>query len=97
MNSKLKLFCDELESYGGVREFVEFIFENHTDVFHEILMHYDLEDDHRHHLSNFDSDEVISQLSEMVENDSIEEFLDLVKENIDEESLIEYIDKKLGY
>lgn len=96
MNSKLKSFCDELESYGGVREFLEFIFQNHYDTLKEILYHYDLEDNSKHYLGGFDNNEIISKLTEIIENEGMEDFLALIKENIDEESLMEYVDSYLG-
>lgn len=84
--SNLKLFSIELQSYG-VREFVEFLLDSHPDSIKELMLHYDLEGDPY---------EISSELVEKIENDDIDEFLDLIKDNIDEESLTEYINKYLG-
>lgn len=85
--ARLKAFADELESYGGVRDLLELIYEEEPDAIIEIARQYDCEGDFY---------EIVTELTEKIENGDINEFLDLVKENMDESLLAEHIDNILG-
>ena len=85
--ARLRAFADELDSYGGIRNLLELVYEEEPDAVIEIARQYDCDGDFY---------ELITELTEKIENSDIEEFLELVKENIDETALADYIDKVLG-
>lgn len=85
--ARLRAFADELDSYGGIRNLLELVYEEEPDAIIEIARQYDCDGDFY---------EIITELTDKIENSDIEEFLELVKENIDETALAEYIDKVLG-
>lgn len=86
--ARLKAFADELDSYGGVPSLLELIYEEEPDAIIEIAHQYDCEGD-------FYSIE--TELAEKIQNSGdMEEFVELVKENIDEEVLADHIDDILG-
>lgn len=85
--ARLRAFADELDSYGGIRNLLELVYEEEPDAVIEIARQYDCDGDFY---------EIITELTEKIENSDIEEFLELVKENIDETALADYIDKVLG-
>ena len=85
--ARLRAFADELDSYGGIRNLLELVYEEEPDAVIEIARQYDCDGDFY---------EIITELTEKIENSDIEEFLELVKENIDETALADYIDTVLG-
>jgi len=85
--ARLRAFADELDSYGGVRNFLELIYEEEPDAIIEIARQYECEGDFY---------DIVTELTEKIENSDMDEFLDLVVENMDQGIIAAYINDVLG-
>ena len=85
--AKLKAFSNELDSYGGVRDLLEAINDEEPDALIEISRQYDCEGDFY---------DMIDELTEKIENNDIDQFIDIVGENVDEQFFSNYIEDVLG-
>jgi len=85
--ARLKAFSEELNSYGGVRNLLELIYEEEPDAIIEISRQYDCEGDFY---------DILTDLTEKIENSDLDEFLEIVKDNMDQDILAEHISNVLG-